>query len=73
MYDAYNPVISWMVASGLRVDERDARQIAQLRALREAKRSARRPLAPFAWIRERLGARTTARTACDPLTCSATA
>jgi hypothetical protein len=73
MYDAYNSVVSWMIAGGARIDEPDARNLKHLMALREAKRSASRPLAPFAWIRERLGTKAEATAACDPLTCSAAA
>jgi len=73
MYDAYNSVVSWMIAGGARIDEPDTRFIEHERALRDATRSARRPLAPFAWIGERLGATTPTRAACDPSTCSAAA
>lgn len=72
MYDAYNSVVSWMIAGGARIDEPDTRYLEHERALREAKRSAGRPLAPFAWIGERLGTKAPAN-ACDPLTCSAAA
>jgi hypothetical protein len=71
VYDAYNSVVSWMIAGGARIDERDIRFIEHERALRDATRSARRPLALFAWIGERLGATAPTRAACDPLTCSA--
>lgn len=72
MYDAYNSVVSWMIAGGARIDEPDTRYLAHERALREAKRSAGGPLAPFAWISEHLGAKAPA-SVCDPLTCSAAA
>jgi hypothetical protein len=73
MYDAYNSVVSWMIAGGARIDEPDTRYLEHEQALREARRSAGRSLAPFAWISERLRARTPTRAACDPMTCSAAA
>ena len=73
MYDAYDAVVSWMISGKARVDEPDTRYLEHERALREAKRSTGRPLAPFAWIRERLGVKAPASAACDPLNCSAAA
>jgi len=73
VYDAYNSVLSWMIAGGARIDEADARNLEHLRALREAKRSASRPLAPFAWIRERLGTRAQPNVECDSMNCAAAA
>lgn len=73
MYDAYSSIVSWMIAGRVRMDEPGTRQLEHRMALREAGLSATRPLAPFAWIRERLSAKAPATAACDPLTCSATA
>ncbi|MEX1169654.1 MAG: hypothetical protein WEE50_05885 [Chloroflexota bacterium] len=74
MYDAYNSVVSWMIAGGARIDEPDARNLEHLMALREAKRSTSRRLAPFAWISERFSSRITpVRAECDPLSCSVAA
>ena len=74
MYDAYDSVVSWMIAGRVRTSEPDTRHREHERALREARRSAGRPLAPFAWISERLRARTAAATvACDPSSCAAAA
>lgn len=73
MYDAYDTVVSWMIAGGARIDEPDTRYLEHEMALREATRSKRRPIAPFAWISERLAAKAPATAACDPVTCSAAA
>lgn len=73
MYDTYNSVVSWMIAGGARIDEPDTRHLEHKRALREAKRSAGGPFAPFAWISERLRTKAAATAACDPLTCGAAA
>lgn len=73
MYDAYGSVVSWMIAGNARIDTPDARYLEHLAAVRAARRSARRPLAPFAWVAERLGNRFQAAPACDPMTCSAAA
>lgn len=73
MYDAYNSVVSWMIAGGARIDEPDARNLEHLMALRETKRSTSRRLAPLAWISERLGAGAQSRVECDPLSCSVAA
>ena len=73
MYDAYNSVVSWTIAGGARIDESDARNLEHLMALREAKRSTSRPLAPIAWIRERLGARARPNVECNSMNCAAAA
>ena len=73
MYDAYHSVLSWMIAGGARIDEAEARNLEHLMALREAKRSASRPLAPIAWIRERLGARAQRNVECNSMNCAAAA
>lgn len=70
MYDAYSSVASWMIAGGARIDAPDDRHLEHITALREAKRSASPPFAPFAWIGERLGTRTQAPLACQVANCS---
>jgi hypothetical protein len=73
VYDAYSSFLSWMIAGGARIDEPDARNLEHLMALREAKRSTSRRLAPLAWISERLGAGAQPNVECNSMNCAAAA